>query len=157
MTQQYEDDSVTIRQRSGKWVRSSYNSVCRSRPEIDGAAGKDKEEEEKPELTCQPLWHFWRFLHEYVYTPSTTVPQSLCTTFGIKHQEQIRRGRAFPTLSVKRLIADLQRRHCRPVSDLQNIIYTSSQYKPKGFNNYTINLTSRVIPLLSERISCPWT
>lgn len=42
-----------------------------------------------------------------------------------------------------------------PVSDLQNVIYTSSQYKPKDLNNYTINLTSRVIPVLSERISCP--
>lgn len=35
-----------------------------------------------------------------------------------------RGGRALPALSEKRLIAEV------PVSDLQNVIYTSSQYKP---------------------------
>lgn len=34
------------------------------------------------------LMALWRLSHEYVCTPSTTVPQSLCTTFGIKYQEQ---------------------------------------------------------------------
>lgn len=96
------------------------------------------------------LMALWRLSQEYVPTPSTTVPQSLCTTFGIKYQEQIGEAELSQTFQAKKLIPEL------PVSDLQNVIYKSSQYKPKGFNNYTINLTSRVILLLSERISCPW-
>lgn len=73
----------------------------------------------------------WRLSHEYVYTPIPLYPKSV-HYFRDKIPRAERGGRALPTLSDKRVIAE------EPVSDLKNAIYTSSQYKPKGFNSYTL-------------------
>lgn len=62
------------------------------------------------------LMALWRLSHEYVSTPSTTVPQSLYTTFGIKYQEQTGEAELSQTFQAKSLLQNYLFQTCKMLS-----------------------------------------